>query len=291
MDQHTLALPDGRSLEVLTAGTPAASAVMFHHGTPGSCITWEEWLPVVAANGGFAISYSRAGYGSSSRHEGRTVVDNTKDIKAILDHFGVKKIVSIGWSGGGPHCLADTTLSESLASISIAGVGAFGAADLDFLEGMGEENHIEFGAAIAGSKQIEDWMKQYSGDTANVTGPQLIAALGGLIGDADKASLTSDVAEVVAGEFRHALAKSYYGWMDDDLAFVEPWGFDIEKISKPVELWQGDEDFMVPHAHGKWLAAKIPTARLIFAPGEGHISLGINKRSEIVKNALGYLTN
>ncbi len=141
MDQHTFTLPDGRSLEVLTAGTPAASAVMFHHGTPGSCITWEEWLPVVA------------------------------------------------------------------------------------------------------------------------------------------------------GEFRHALAKSYYGWMDDDLAFVEPWGFDIEKISKPVELWQGDEDFMVPHAHGKWLAAKIPTARLIFAPGEGHISLGINKRSEIVKNALGYLTN
>ena len=82
MDQHTFTLPDGRSLEVLTAGTPAASAVMFHHGTPGSCITWEEWLPVVAANGGFAIAYSRAGYGSSSRHEGRTVISNTKDIKA-----------------------------------------------------------------------------------------------------------------------------------------------------------------------------------------------------------------
>jgi hypothetical protein len=46
---------------------------------------------------------------------------------------------------------------------------------------------------------------------------------------------------------------------------------------------------MVPHAHGKWLASKIPTAKLIFEPGEGHISLGINKRSAIVQGALGYL--
>ena len=77
--------------------------------------------------------------------------------------------------------------------------------------------------------------------------------------------------------------------MDDDLAFVEPWGFDITAINKPVELWQGDDDFMVPHAHGKWLASKIPTATLKFVAGEGHISLGENKRGEIVASALGYL--
>ncbi len=288
MDKHNLLLSDGRNIEVISAGVPSENAVFFHHGTPGACSTWDNWLPVVADLGGFAISYSRAGYGNSARNKGRSVIDNSQDTQAILQHFNVKNSVSIGWSGGGPHCLADTTLSQSIAAISIAGVGAYGMNDLDFLAGMGEENHIEFGAALAGEHAIEKWMQENVEGTANVTGSQLIEALGGLIGDADKRSLTPEVAEAVAFSFRHAVQVNYYGWMDDDLAFVQPWGFDLASISKPVELWQGDEDFMVPHAHGKWLASKIPTAKLIFEPGEGHISLGINKSQTIVENALRY---
>ena len=289
MDKHNLILPDGRNLEVLTAGIPSSNAILFHHGTPGSCNTWEEWLPVVADLGGFAIAFSRAGYGESARNESRTVISNSQDSKAILEHFGVNRSVSIGWSGGGPHCLADTTLVQTVAAISIAGVAEYGTGDLDFLDGMGEENHIEFGAAVDGPETLEAWMKENYSGTANVTGAQLIEALGGLIGEADKKSLTPEVADVVASEFRHALSRGYYGWMDDDIAFVNPWGFDITKIKKPVELWQGDEDLMVPHAHGKWLASKIPSAKLIFEPGEGHISLGIVKRRVMIEGALGYL--
>ncbi len=289
MNKEIITLSDGRTIEVFSAGEPSQSALFFHHGTPGSALTWEEWLPEVAAVGGFAIAYSRAGYGLSARHEGRTVIRNSDDVAEILAHVGVKNFVSLGWSGGGPHCIADTTLPGSLAAISIAGVAEFGAPDLNFLEGMGEENHIEFGAAFEGPVAIEEWMKTYSAGTANVTGAELIEALGGLIGDADKKSLTPDVAESVASEFRYALVEGYYGWMDDDLAFVKPWGFDITAIAKPVELWQGDEDFMVPHAHAKWLASKIPTAQLKFIPGEGHISLGIYQRAAIIENALGYL--
>lgn len=286
-----LTLRDGRLLEVHSAGTPQANAILFHHGTPGSALAWQDWLPAVEALGGFAISYSRPGYGLSDRHEGRTVLDNAKDMAQVLAHFGVERVVSIGWSGGGPHALADTTLPQSAAALTIAGVGEYGAADLDFLAGMGEENHVEFGAAVAGATEIEDWMRTYSGDMAEVTGEQLVEAFGGLIGDADKKALTPEVAEKDAAVYRHALVNGYFGWMDDDLAFVQPWGFDITQISLPVELWQGDEDFMVPHAHGYWLVKKIPTAKLIFEPGEGHISLGIHRRTAMIKNALGFLVS
>jgi len=289
MDKHSLTLSDGRTLEVVTAGTPQSSAVVFHHGTPGAWKTWESWLPEVANQGGFAIASSRAGYGLSDRNDGRTVISNSQDTAAILKHFGVSSFVSIGWSGGGPHCLADTTLAQNKAAISIAGVGAFGAPDLDFLAGMGEENHVEFGAAIEGKSTIETWMKENATGLTQVSGPEIIEAFGGLIGDADKKSLTAEVAEETAAAFRHSMAVSYYGWMDDDLAFVQPWGFDIAAINKPVELWQGDDDFMVPHAHGKWLNSKIPTSKLVFVPGEGHISLGENKRDDIIANALNYL--
>lgn len=291
MTMQMLTLPDGRNIELRIAGKPSTSALLFHHGTPGACTTWDDWLPVVEQLGGFAISYSRAGYGLSDRNAGRTVISNVEDVKEILKHFNITRLVSLGWSGGGPHCLADTELPQSVAAISIAGVGLYGASDLDFLAGMGEENHIEFGAAVAGSESIEEWMKINAPGTAKVTGEEIIEALGGLIGVADKKSLTPEEAEKVASDFRYALVKSYYGWMDDDLAFVKPWGFDLGQIRKPVELWQGDEDFMVPHSHGAWLSSKIASSKLVFIPGEGHISLGVNRKEEIIASALAYLNN
>jgi pimeloyl-ACP methyl ester carboxylesterase len=289
MQKQQITLKDGRQLEVHTAGTPGDSAVVFHHGTPGSALSWQSWLAEVANRGGFAIAYSRPGYGSSDRHKGRTVSSITKDIHEVLQHFSVTKTVSIGWSGGGPHSLADSTLPECVAVITLAGVGEFGVDDLDFLAGMGEENHIEFGAAIAGEAQVEKWMQENSGPMAIVTGPELIEAFGGLIGDADKKALTASVAEDMAAEYRDSLSNGYFGWLDDDLAFVQQWGFEIRDITKPVELWQGNDDFMVPHAHGNWLASKIPTAKLIFVPGEGHISMGQHRKAEIIDNALSFL--
>ena len=289
MQKQMITLADGRHLEVHTAGAPGPKAIVFHHGTPGSALSWQSWLDVAAAQGVFAIAYSRPGYGASARRKGRTVISNSTDISEVLNHFGVTKTVSIGWSGGGPHALADTTLPQCVGAITLAGVGEYGVDDLDFLEGMGEENHIEFGAAIEGEAQIEKWMRENSGPMAEVTGEQLIEAFGGLIGDADKASLTGDVAEQMAAEYRDSLSRGFYGWLDDDLAFVQHWGFEIRDITKPVELWQGNDDFMVPHAHGKWLATKIPTAELIFVPGEGHISMGQNRQGEIIENAVKML--
>lgn len=291
MQKQMITLADGRKLEVHTSGSPGPKAIVFHHGTPGSALSWQSWLHIVAAQGVFAIAYSRPGYGSSARRKGRTVISNSTDISEVLNHFGVTKTVSIGWSGGGPHALADTTLPQCVGAITLAGVGEYGVDDLDFLEGMGEENHIEFGAAIAGEAQIEKWMQEHSGPMAEVTGEQLIEAFGGLIGDADKAALTGDVAEQMAAEYRDSLSNGYFGWLDDDLAFVKHWGFEIRNITKPVELWQGNDDFMVPHAHGKWLATKIPTAKLIFVPGEGHISMGQNAKQDIVANAIKMLNH
>ena len=280
-------LADGRNFEYEDNGVKSDQAILFLHGTPGADKTWSQWLPQVTDC--LAIAASRAGYGKSDRHKGRTVADDLADQQALLDHFHIKEFVSIGWSGGGPHSINMTRDPRSKGAITLAGVGEWGHADLDFLADMGPENEEEFGEALKGEAAIQAWMSKSAPAFKNITGPEVIAAFGGLIGDADKAALTPEVAEDMATGLRHAVVDSFDGWADDDLAFVQKFGFDLGAINKPVLVWQGDDDFMVPKAHGEWLAKHIPTAKLNFVPGHGHISLTTAYRPEIIKQAMELL--
>ena len=278
-------LEDGRELEFLDNGINSEKAIIFHHGTPGHASMWTDWLEAAAAQGIRALSYSRAGYGTSDRNPGRSVLSVNGDIAQLLDSKSITKFVSIGWSGGGPHCIANTFEPRNVGAISLAGVAAYGVDDLDFLEGMGPENHDEFGAALKGEASIDQWMQENVLGMKSVTGEEIREAFGGLIGEADKAVLQGETADHMAASMRSAIAVSFDGWIDDDLVFIKSWGFDLAAITKPVFLWQGDDDFMVPHAHSYWLEKHIPTATLSFKAGEGHISLTIKYRSEILAQA------
>jgi pimeloyl-ACP methyl ester carboxylesterase len=90
--------------------------------------------------------------------------------------------------------------------------------------------------------------------------------------EADLAALAGDWSwflEVV----RPALANGPGPLIDDDLAMVGPWGFDVTAIEVPVFLLHGGEDRMAPVAHAEWLADHCPTASLRVSPPDGHISV------------------
>lgn len=283
-----LQLSDGREFEYFDNGVKSDKAILFLHGTPGDATAWTKWLKEITAV--TAIATSRPGYGLSARNRGRTVASDLENQSQVLDHLGITSFVAIGWSGGGPHSLNMTRDSRCVAAFTLAGVGEYGREDLDFLAGMGPENHDEFGEALRGEAAITAWMERNAVSFRDVTGAQMIEAFGGLIGDADKRALTPQVAEESAATMRRALAKSFTGWIDDDLAFVQDFGFDLHRISKPVVIWQGDDDYMVPQAHSKWLASHIPGSQLRFVPGHGHISLGEEFRPNIIADALSYLS-
>jgi len=282
-------LKDGRELQFLDNECDSNSAVVFHHGTPGHSSMWHPWLTSLGSFGIRAFAISRPGYGESTRNIGRTVSSITADVSELLNFFGIEKFVSIGWSGGGPHSLATTFEARNVGAITLAGVGAYGVPDLNFLAGMGQENHDEFGAALEGEDVIRNWLITNASAMQKVSGDEIREAFGGLIGVADKLVLEGVYAEEMAASMRAGLEGSFDGWVDDDLVFIQDWGFKLAEITKPVHLWQGDDDFMVPHAHSFWLEKHIPTAKLRFIPGEGHISLGVNYQEEIINQAVELL--
>jgi pimeloyl-ACP methyl ester carboxylesterase len=69
---------------------------------------------------------------------------------------------------------------------------------------------------------------------------------------------------------QEAMAVSGSGWVDDGLAFVAPWGFDLDCIATPVSIWAGELDRLVPVHHARYMAAQIPGADLHVFPDRGH---------------------
>lgn len=277
----------GRELEVLVEGEPGGFPLVFHNGTPTAATPFPALDRVATRLGAAVISWSRPGYANSTPQPGRTVADVARDATAVLDEIGAGDFAMIGWSGGGPHALACAALlpPRCRAAATLAGVAPYPAEGLDWLAGMAPENVAEFGAALSDPGILADYLTGFAASLAEVSATQVAQAFGELVPDVDRAALTGEFAETFAETMRRAVSSGIEGWLEDDLAFVGHWGFDVADIACPVTVWQGELDRMVPFDHGRWLAARIPTARPQLLPGEGHLSL-VSQLDRIVEDLL-----
>jgi pimeloyl-ACP methyl ester carboxylesterase len=198
------------------------------------------------------------------------------DTRAVLASIGAERCVVSGWSGGGPHALACAArLEEASAALLIASVAPYEAEGVDWMAGMGEGNVNEFGAALRGEGRLRPYLEQAREHLAEVTAAGVVASLESVLPEVDRVVLTDEFGADMSLSFREALRLGVDGWIDDDLAFVRPWGFDLGEVSIPTMIWQGSVDLMVPFAHGRWLSSRLPHATAHLEQGEGHLSIAL----------------
>ena len=250
--------------------------LIYHHGTPAAGPIDRDLVQAAAGSDLRVVELVRPGYGNSERAVGRTVADMAKLTAELADHLGHETFVTLGWSGGGPHALATLALlpDRCVAGLSLAGVGPYGADDLDFLAGMGQDNIEEFGASLAGESTLRPMLTQAGDSMKEISGPEIVSMMQSLLPDVDQSVLTGEFGDEMAKIFRWAVSTGIDGWLDDDLAFTQDWGFSLNQVTNPIAIWQGSEDLMVPYAHGQWLAAKLPHAQVQLLEGQGHLSIG-----------------
>ena len=142
VNEHRVPTQDDRTLLVLERGDPDGHPVLVHNGTPNSRLMFDHDVARARAQGIRLISYDRPGYGGSSPHPGRTVVDCTCDVRAIAAALDIDSLALWGISGGGPHALACAALLPDLvAAVAVlASIAPWEAPGLDYFDGMGQFN-------------------------------------------------------------------------------------------------------------------------------------------------------
>ncbi|WP_433830733.1 alpha/beta fold hydrolase [Actinoplanes sp. CA-015351] len=253
-----------RVLAVQVSGASDGIPVFLLHGTPGSGSGPRPRSSVLYRQGIQLISYDRPGYGGSTRLPNRRVIDAATDVRAIADRLEIKRFAVVGRSGGGPHALAcAAVLPHRVARAAVlVGLAPWEAADLNWYEGMADENASKHVAADRGTAEMMHELRALAEQTA--------ADPKSLLEELRSQMSAPDLRFMQSVLYRRLLVKSYadalrdgpYGWLDDIVAFRREWGFALDTIVPPVRLWHGAHDTFSPASHSRWLAQRIPRSEV-----------------------------
>jgi pimeloyl-ACP methyl ester carboxylesterase len=276
-DQQFATTSDGRTVCFAEWGDPAGFPVVLLHGTPGGRYSRPPDESVITESGVRLITLDRPGYGGSDRLPGRAVVSGVEDVAAIVDQLGIERFAVTGSSGGGPHVLAVAArLGDRVVRARCnVGVAPYDAEGLDFFAGMDPNNVEEFGWALEGEERLvqeTQRLLQEMGDRMAVDATKFLPDDWEL-DDSDRAVMARpEIAAQNKKISEELVAHGLWGWVDDDIAFTKPWGFELEEIAVPVRVCYGIKDVLVPAAHGEWLARHVPGAEAEVHGDSGHLT-------------------
>ena len=257
--EFDVTLPDGRTLHGYDLGGEG-SPVMWHHGTPNTGSPPRPLFDLADELGLRWVSFDRPGYGGSTAHEGRTIATVAADAIALADELGLDRFAVMGHSGGGPHALGCAAVHPARVSavVTLGSLAPFDAEGLDWFAGMGPTSSASLRAAVNGIEGKRLHEDQSADAPIDFTARDWQALTGewGWLGEVAAAGVASGIDALI----------------DDDCAYVRPWGVDLADIAAPVLLAHGADDRVVPPSHSAWLARHLENAEHWQVEGEGHIS-------------------
>jgi pimeloyl-ACP methyl ester carboxylesterase len=259
IEETDIRLRDGRTLHVYDTGNDAALTVFWHHGTPQIGTPPDPFL--ADRRDVRWVGYDRPAYGASTRQPGRTIASAAGDVAAIADALGIDRFAVVGHSGGSAHALAAAALlpDRVVRAVCMAALAPADAEGLDWFAGMAAAGAAELRAAADGEHTLGALLASTEFDETQFT-PTDHAALAGAWSFLGRSA-------------QRATRDGPAGMIDDDVAYVRPWGFDVAQVRAPVLYVHGDADRVAPPAHSRWLAEHGSATELWIRPGDGHLSV------------------
>jgi pimeloyl-ACP methyl ester carboxylesterase len=152
----------------------------------------------------------------------------------------------------------------------VLGVGPYGMPDLDFFAGRSLDEAASWRLAEQGAEPVADRLV-----------PELAVWLEAFKSDRPMPGLGDWERQMLIETFDEALVQGPGGVIDDYLALVRPWEFDVDDVAVATRILVAREDEDVPPEHGRWLVSHVADAVLIETPG-GHFGPHESEEQELL---------
>jgi pimeloyl-ACP methyl ester carboxylesterase len=275
---QTIGLRDGRRLGYAEWGDPSGQPLLYYHGWPSSQVEGRLADQAAKASGVRLIAPDRPGMGLSDFQPRRRMVDWPDDVAEAADALGLERFAVLGISGGGPYAaVCAWKLPHRLVGAGI--VSGFGPLDVaGATAGMTRQNRLLF--KMVGRLPVLPRLLM------GITAVQATRRPDRVLDRASVAAVDRAAWQRVREVFKASLPETFRGggrgpaW--ELRLYARPWGFRLQDIRMPVQLWHGEQDANAPVAMGRQLAAAIPDCRARFYPGEGHLHF-VDRLPEILR--------
>jgi pimeloyl-ACP methyl ester carboxylesterase len=275
---HTLTLRDGRTLAYEEYGDPDGTPVLSFHGGLSSRLDASPAAQAAADLNIRLISPDRPGMGLSTNQPGRTLLDWPKDIEDLADALHLEHFAVMGWSCGGAYAavtsakLPERTTSVALLSSAVP-LDKFGTT-----KGLSSDDRVLLFLTVHAPRIASAVMHLAIGGASEA---RLYREMERSFPPVDRAVLKEhrhDAVAMIKESMRHGTA----GCLQDYRVFGAAWGFELEEIDAPTDIWEGTDDHTGPPEYREYLAAHIPHASIHLVPHEGHLSLLPHHAHEIL---------
>lgn len=278
-ESQTLRLPDNRTLGFAVYGDPAGQAVFACHGSLSSRLDIGFADQAARELGLRIIGVDRPGMGLSTYQLNRKLTSFPTDVVQLADHLGAEKFAMYGWSAGGPYALATAAaVPDRVQAVALVG----SACPYETLRGMRGLDKTDQ-AMIFMSRFMPAAMSALLKRTVvKANDAKLFALMKEGQAEADLKYLAQLPPSDAVSFLRESVRQGTKGPIRDYKILGAPWGFDLDRVQAPVDLWIGTEDHSGPEDEQQRLAAAMPHAKLHVMEGEGHISCGPDCIAEIL---------
>jgi pimeloyl-ACP methyl ester carboxylesterase len=278
-------LPDGRVLAYEEYGIASGYPVLSCHGGLSSRLDAAPAHEAAVAAGVRLISPDRPGMGLSTYQPGRRLVDWPSDVAHLMEALDIGEFAATGWSAGGPYAAICAAKMEGRVT-AIALLSSAVPLDLyGTTRGLSIEDRL-----LLLMCQRTPWLASavMKVSIVNASNARLLRAVMRTFPPVDRTVLTEWGPPDHALAFvREAMRRGTEGCVQDYRIFGDPWGFDLEDVHVPVDIWEGAEDETGPPGYRTFLKRHMPQATVTVVPGEGHLSLLPHQAPAIFSSLLG----
>ncbi len=271
---RTARLSDGRQLGFVEHGDPAGMPVFFCHDLFGNRNLRHPDDSILKRLGLRLIGIDRPGYGLSARKVGRDILAGAADMDALFRAMELDRCAVLGYSAGAPFALAFAHRYPQRVS-RCAVVASLPPLDQTQSYGVihpmyGRLMQLARGNDMLFRLLLRGWFF-FDGQR----GPdQFIRDFGATLSQVDRHALSQlplfNLRRDIWDEIRQ---QGSDGLADDLAALTNSWGFHLQSLRPPVDVWWGEADVFSLPVVGKRMAELIPKATLRLEPQAGHLIL------------------
>lgn len=275
-------LNDGRTLCYAEYGISDGKPVFYFHGFPGSRLEVQKFNHIALSNNCRLIAVDRPGMGLSTVDKKRSILSTVNDITNLADKLDINKFSIISHSGGSPYVAACAyAIPERLASATIiSGVSPF----------QNPKSHIGMGREqLIASKLVKAiplfaipmmWMTRMMLKKSDKLLDKMIKPLPKV----DQAIfLNPESRKELINSTLEAFRNGIKGVALEMRLLLSPWGFQLEDIEFPVNIWHGAKDTQVPLSNGRLNESLMQNVTLRILENEGHHSIMKNYFENILQ--------